>query len=301
MRSSSAARLTIRLLAFCLVVGCVGEANAQQPSKVFTFWDVSAQSFQEGEVFDNFERAFVVPDKVKRLAIQSAEPGMKHLPARLGSLVNLEVLEISCLEQLEDLPEEIGELRKLEELIIDNGNGCSMNVSLPRSIGQLGNLRVLRLYGALDPREIGLEKSARRAKSKSLPETLSNLRKLEELDLGRNGLRSIPPQIASLRRLKRLGLDYNNLREIPSFVGNLTSLKELSLRSNGGVNLPESLGRLKGLHVSMGNNALTLKEQKQLRSRFPKLVFSFDNEFDDSAANEEPAGRKPKARRGRKR
>jgi hypothetical protein len=227
---------------------------------------------------------------------------LKHLPARLGTLVNLEKLEMSCLEKLEDLPEEIGELRKLESLIIDNGNGCQMNISLPRSIGGLEHLKVLTLYGALDPRDLdsGLPPS-RRVTFKRLPPTVANLRNLEELDLGRNGLPAVPVEIGSLRKLKRLGLDYNNIREVPSSIGNLKNLRELSLRANGGVRLPQSLAALRGLRVYMGNNSLKLKDQQKLRSRFPKIVFFFDNEFDDEAANEQPAAPKSKARGARKR
>ena len=247
------------------------------------------------------EQAFRAPEKVRRLVLQNEDPELRHLPPGLGSLVNLEALEVSCLEKLEALPEEIGRLRKLEELIIDNGNGCRMNVSLPRSVGQLANLRVLRLYGALDPREDALEEQAGRARSKRLPDTVANLQRLEELDLGRNGLRSVPPQVASLRRLKRLGLDYNDIREIPAFVGDLTNLRELSLRSNRVTRLPQSLARVKGLRVFMGNNSLTLAGQRKLRGRFPNIAFSFRNEFDDSAANEVAGRPKSRARRGRRR
>ncbi|MFL6253390.1 MAG: leucine-rich repeat domain-containing protein [Pyrinomonadaceae bacterium] len=220
---------------------------------------------------------------------------MKHLPPGLGSLVNLEALEMACLEKLVDLPEEIGKLSKLEELIIDNGNGCSMNVSLPRSIGRLTNLRVLRLYGALDGREVGAETPARPARNKPLPDTLANLQKLEELDLGRNGISTVPAVVASLQGLKKLSLDYNDLHELPSFVGELKNLQELSLNANGGMRLPQSLAGLKGLKVYMGNNKLTLVAQKQLRARFPDAVFSFENEYDDDAANQEAP--KPKRRR----
>ena len=252
----------------------------------------------QAQAFESLEKAFVEPEKVRRLVLQSEDPETRHLPSRIGTLVNLEALELACLEKLEDLPEEIGALRKLEELIIDNGNGCSMNVALPRSIGRLENLRVLRLYGALDGRDADDGTAASRQRSKPLPDTLSNLSKLEELDLGRNGITSVPTQVGSLRGLKKLGLDFNEISELPSFVGDLKNLEELSLRSNGGVSLPQSLAGLKGLKVFMGNNKLTLQEQKQLRSRFPGALFDFENEFDDDAANEMP---KPKAQRARRR
>lgn len=249
---------------------------------------------QEEGAFDSLEKALREPGKVKRLAIQGGEdPETKHLPPGLGRLINLEALELACLEKLEDLPEEIGQLQKLKELVIDNGNGCSMNVALPRSVGRLMNLRVLRLYGALDGRDVG--EPAHNALSKVLPDTLAELQGLEELDLGRNGLGSVPPQVASLRGLKKLSLDYNDIRQLPSFVGELPNLRELSVNANGGVALPASLSKIKGLKLFMGNNRLTLAAQRQLRTRFPNAVFSFENEYDDDAANQEAP--KPRTRR----
>jgi hypothetical protein len=243
-------------------------------------------------VFDSFEKAFATPEKVTRLIISVDEGGLKHLPAAFRRLVNLEVLEISCLEQLKDLPDSIGNLRKLEKIIIDNGNGCGMSILLPASIGQLHHLRVLRLYGALDPLDLSPDRAKHAVKRKSLPASLANLANLEELDLGRNGIGRIPPQVASFHRLKKLNLDYNQIGEIPSFIGNLTSLKEMSLISNASgpkrpIMLPASLGQLRGLKVSMGNNYLTLKDQERIRKRFPKVAFSFDNDIDDGAVNEE--------------
>jgi Leucine-rich repeat (LRR) protein len=297
LRSSPLSLFTIGLLSACVFTSSLlRDANAARAFGADALRRESHESFQEDGAFDSLAQALRSPEKVRRLVLQKEDPTIKHLPAGLGRLVNLEALELSCLEQLEDLPEEIGRLRKLEELVIDNGNGCSMNVSLPRSIGELSNLRVLRLYGALDGREIGSEASARPTQSKRLPDTLANLQKLEELDLGRNGIRSVPPQVASLRSLKKLALDYNSIREVPSFVGELKNLEELSLNANGGARLPQSLSGLKGLKVFMGNNRLTLSAQRSLRARFPTAVFSFENEYDDDAANQEP----PKPRRGRR-
>ena len=279
------------VVALCLFACALGGARVERVG------EARGSLVQEEAAVESLEEAFKAPLKVRRLALSGVDPETRHLPARLGTLVNLESLEIACLEKLEDLPEEIGALRNLRELVIDNGNGCSMNVRLPRSIGRLENLRALRLYGALDGRDLDAEEGARKNLSKPLPDTLANLARLEELDLGRNGIRAVPQQVGSLRGLKKLGLDYNELRQLPSFVGNLTNLRELSLRSNGGVRLPDSLANIKRLRIFMGNNKLTLLEQRRLRARFPGATFSFENEFDDDAANEEP---KPKGRKRRR-
>jgi len=248
---------------------------------------ITLTSIMYAESFDSFEQAFVAPEKVTTLSIKEYDPAIEHLPSQLGTLINLVELDISCLENLEDLPREIGNLKKLEKLIIDNGNGCQMNVSLPESIGNLSNLKVLRLYGALDPTPSNTNEPIRPSRVKSLPGTIGKLQNLEELDLGRNRMKSIPSQIASLQNLKRLALDYNDIHELPAFVGNLKNLQELSVCANGGIKLPKSLSNLNGLKIFMGDNNVKIKDQEKLRRLFPKATFSFENEFDDSAANEE--------------
>ena len=264
---------------------------------------ITFTSIMHAESFDSLEQALVAPEKATTLSILCCvdlskdgkevgetkyDPAIKHLPSQLGTLINLVELDISCLENLEDLPSEIGNLKKLEKLVIDNGNGCQMNISVPESIGNLSNLKVLRLYGALDPTDLSdTNKPIPPSKVKSLPGTIGKLQNLEELDLGRNRIKSIPSQIASLQKLKRLALDHNDIDELPAFVGNLKNLQELSVCSNGGIKLPKSLANLNGLKIFMGNNRLKIKDQKKLRRLFPKATFSFENEFDDSAANEE--------------
>ncbi len=181
---------------------------------------ITLTSVMHAESFDSFEQAFVAPEKVTTLSITKYDPALKHLPSQLSTLTNLVELDISCLENLEDLPTEIGKLEKLERLIIDNGNGCQMNISVPESIGNLSNLKVLRLYGALDPTESDTNKPIQPSKVKSLPGTIGKLQNLEELDLGRNRIKSIPSPIASLQNLRRLALDYNDIHELPPFVGN---------------------------------------------------------------------------------
>lgn len=301
MKGNAALRFAIGLIAFCFLLGSAATANAQEPTGADDLDDSPCSRFAKDETFDSFTKALQTPEKVRCLApnFEGNDLNMKRLPTGLGTLVNLEVLSFACLEQLETLPEEIGNLRKLEALIVDNGNGCSMNILLPGSIGKLENLRVLKLYGALDAREIGQPASPSRIKS--LPDSIVNLRKLEVLDLGRNGLPAVPPQVSRLSNLKTLRLDFNALRAVPAFVGNLENLEELALDANERIaDLPASMTKFATLRVSLGGNALKLRQQKSLRSRFPKIVFSFESEFDDARANEEV--RKPKAiRRPRRR
>jgi Leucine-rich repeat (LRR) protein len=235
--------------------------------------------------FNDLQQALQASEKARSLSIITDDTGIKHLPPEIGKLVNLEELKIACLESLEDLPAEIGYLKNLKYLIMDNGNGCQMNVLIPESIGELSNLKVLNLYGALDQK--GLELGALQSQAKPLPKSFNNLANLEELNLGRNGLASVPMQIASLENLKILTLDYNDIHVIPDFIGNLKNLRILSLIGNGGIKLPPSLSNIKGLKVNMGNNHLSIKDQEKLKLQFPNIIFSFENDYDDSISNEE--------------
>ena len=238
-----------------------------------------------GASFDNLAQALKSPEKVTQLTIRD-DTNLKHLPPKFSSLINLKELDMHCLELLEDLPADLGRLTKLEKIVIDNGNGCGMNVTIPASIGELKSLKVLRLFGALDPSG----QSEALSKVKSLPTTIANLQNLEELDLGRNAFESLPAEIGQLKNLKKLVLDYNEIHEIPASIGELSNLKELSVASNAGIKLPESLSKISGLKILMGNNYLKLKDQEELRRRFPNATFDFTNEYDDDAANEEQPG-----------
>jgi Leucine-rich repeat (LRR) protein len=246
----------------------------------------------------DLDSAFANPYKVIHLIISPINNNpytkyidLHHLPPMIGKLSNLKILEISCLEKLEDLPVEIGQLGKLEKLIINNGNGCVMNITIPNSIGLLQNLKELTLYGALDAAYLIRMDSLDNTKNplsviKNLPNELGQLKNLEVLDLGRNGLKYFPPQIEHLIHLKRLLLEYSQIEEIPAFISDLNELHELDLSKNGHVRFPDSMKQMKNLSVKMGDNDLTRMEQLELMYRFPDISFDFENEYSDG--NEEP-------------
>src|SRR6476661_1173431 len=178
---------------------------------------ITLTSVMHADSFDSFEQAFVSPEKVTTLSITKYDPAMKHLPSQLGTLINLVELDISCLENLEDLPSEIGDLKKLEKLIIDNGNGCQMNISVPESIGNLSNLKVLRLYGALDPTPSDTNEPIPPSRVKTLPGTIGNLQKLSVC--GNGGIK-LPKSLSNLNGLK-IFIGNNHLKIKDQAAGNL--------------------------------------------------------------------------------
>ena len=177
--------------------------------------------------------------------------------SKIGQFKGLEKLTIVCLEELLEIPEEIGQLKDLKELNMDNGNGCSMNAQLPDSIGQLGELKLLNLAGAQDSRPNGNKKIKDPVQ---LPQSLSKLNKLETLDLSRNGFLEIPMVVSKVPNLKRLILNFNSIESLPDWLAN-SSIIEVSLRNNC---------KISGSH----------KKQEELSKKFPKIHFDFSNDFD---------------------
>jgi len=203
----------------------------------------------------------------------------------LGKFTDLEVLQISCVEKLRSLPDSIGRLTRLKELIIDNGNGCSMNPVLPESIGNLSSLEKLVLIGAQDPRGPGETADPQMRERHKFPASMSRLKNLVYLDLGRNGLEEIPEFVRDLPKLKTLGFAWNmKLKEVPAFLVNLQELTTLKLDSDGLADLPDFLNKLPKLNViTLGDNCKITRSRAKmadLKRRFPRVKFDFTNEYD---------------------
>ncbi|XP_039165161.1 disease resistance protein TAO1-like [Eucalyptus grandis] len=152
---------------------------------------------------------------------------------------------ISC-GKLKNLPERLGELRKLEELLVDNTSigiiptciefltelkmlsavGCEKLTSVPSSISHLVNLSTLKL---------------KRCKAlHELPDSIQACRKLQHLSLagcyeltkipssiGKMGELELPDSIGELTKLKILRISHTEIEKLPSAIGKLTSLQEL--------------------------------------------------------------------------
>lgn len=204
----------------------------------------------------------------------------RALVSSLGDYKNLEALSITCLVSLKAIPDSIGHLTKLRELTIDNGNGCSMNPMLPVDFGNLHSLEKLVLYGAQDPRM----PDGQPAKRHKFPQSMSRLKNLTYLDLGRNGFKHIPAFVGDLPNLGELRFEFNDLKKVPPFISSLHKLKVLRLKGNGLDVLPNFLNNLPNLKsISLGNNCKITQSparMKQLKERFPRVAFDFMDEYD---------------------
>jgi Leucine-rich repeat (LRR) protein len=220
------------------------------------------------------------PSQVKELAIGKQNSALLN---KLKEYQNLEVLTIHCVESLQALPDDIGQLRKLRELDMNNGNGCSMNPLLPESIGNLQALKKLDLYGAQDPSQIGDDNGPQPMQRHKFPKSMSKLTGLTYLDLGRNGLEEIPDFVKDLKHLKEFGFAWNNIQTLPPFLATLRELQTLRLDSDGLTDIPAFLRGPKLSLLTLGGNcAITANasKRKALEQQFHGVKLVFEGEYD---------------------
>lgn len=156
------------------------------------------------------------------------------IPASLGSLDQLEVLNFSRNYVSGTIPKELGNLANLQELDL---SGNDIGGEIPAELGRLGNLKTLDLNG--------------NDLWGNIPPELGNLDNLERLDFSSNALRGlIPTEFGNLTKLEILDLAWNELGgTLSPGLGNMISLKTIRLFENQLVGpIPETFGNLLALN-----------------------------------------------------
>ena len=162
--------------------------------------------------------------KLKQLILQRCI-GLSKIHASLENLKCLIRLDLNGCKCLESLPENLGNIKGLEELDVSE----TAITELPSSFVLLKNLIVLSL---------GRCKGLSSNKFISFP--LIQKRRVNPTDiLGRT--------LSNSRFLTHLNLSYCNLQAIPDSLGCLSSLEVLCLSGNNFVCLPESTTQLSNL------------------------------------------------------
>ncbi|MHA1642117.1 MAG: leucine-rich repeat domain-containing protein [Candidatus Helarchaeota archaeon] len=205
-------------------------------------------------------------------------------PDWIGKFKRLQLLRFNSnkSDKLATLPDSIGDLSSLEELV-----GFNNDLKwLPESIGKLSSLRRADLHNnKLErfPESIGnlsnLEELIIKSnKIKVIPETIGNLRSIKTLDLSKNDIKIIPESIGNLKNsLRILTLGDNNLNEVPSSIGNLSNLEILDISHNSIKSLPPSFRKLVLLR-EMFLDGNPLEKIPEYIYDLPKLtLFSVEN------------------------
>jgi Leucine-rich repeat (LRR) protein len=99
-----------------------------------------------------------------------------------------------------------------------------------------------------------------------LPESISQLKFLQTLDLRNNNLTELPESIGKLEFLEELILHDNALKSIPESIGNLKNLGLLHLDNNNLTTLPDSICNLKTwAPIGLTNNKIDSLSEKILK------------------------------------
>ncbi|KAH7848482.1 hypothetical protein Vadar_003219 [Vaccinium darrowii] len=168
-----------------------------------------------------------------------------RIPASIGHLSGLTLLNLSYNSISYEIPQEIGHL---EELSILGLTGNNISGKIPISIGSLKNL-------------IELDLSINELEG-TIPTSFENFQRLLSLDLSHNKLNgSIPEEIFNLRSLStHLNLSNNLLTgPLPQEIGTLNSVVAVDISNNGlSETIPNSIGDCKSLEkLLLANNTFT--------------------------------------------
>ncbi|GMI63603.1 FLAGELLIN-SENSITIVE 2 [Hibiscus trionum] len=163
--------------------------------------------------------------------------GINHfegeIPGEIGNLLSLEILNIQDIKSFKGgIPSSIFNISSLKIINLSNSN---LSGSIPPSIGECYNLRVLLL-------------SANKFRG-IIPRCIWNSTMLQEIGLYGNNLEGSLPSMINLPKVEELYLWGNKLSgNIPSSISNASMLKHLELTKNffSGP-IPETLGNLRHL------------------------------------------------------
>ena len=168
-------------------------------------------------------------------------------PAAMRPKVGLHPPGVRVMWQL---PSELGQLSQLRTLRL---GGPLLTGVIPPELGQLANLEQLtlagsRLSGAVPPELGQLTKLGKLELHHNLltalPPELGQLTQLSVLSLVGNRLTALPPELGQLIRLRTLGLAGNQLTALPPELVKLNNLEDLGLAGNQLTTLPSGWGRL---------------------------------------------------------
>lgn len=169
--------------------------------------------------------------RLERLIIEACK-NLTSVDPSIGLLKGLIFLNLRKCWRLTKLPEQLGSMEELTELLIDatrveevpisggmkklevlSANSCRFLNQIPESIGSLENLKRLSLEYCV--------------RLKKLPDSIGQLTSLVELTLSYSGVKMLPDSVGNLRNLEFLKIDNMTATCLPGDLGTLEKLKVL--------------------------------------------------------------------------
>ncbi|KAK3435865.1 hypothetical protein EUGRSUZ_C00297 [Eucalyptus grandis] len=142
---------------------------------------------------------------------------LKEIDPSIQYAKRLLLLNLSGCGSLKMLPEQLGELEHLEELVVDN----TQIKEIPPCIGSLKKLK------RISAQRLSWLLIGDHSPLKKIPSSIGKLGELVELVLTAASIKGLPESIGELNKLKFLRLNYSMIERLPSSIGKLQSLQEL--------------------------------------------------------------------------
>ncbi|XP_065622821.1 disease resistance protein RUN1-like [Quercus suber] len=171
---------------------------------------------------------------------------LSSLPNVCCYLMSLKILTLSGCSKINELPENLRNIKGLEELDVSE----TAIIELPSSFVLLKNLKVLSLRGCEGLSSI--------SSKKLISFSLMRKRRVED------PMGMLVRSLSDLWSLTELDLSYCNLQEIPNDLGCLSSIKYLVLKGNDFVCLPESTTQLSNMKILFLSGCTHLRSLPEL-------------------------------------
>jgi leucine-rich repeat protein SHOC2 len=242
---------------------------------------------------------------LSHLTIKISNPEFTEIPIEIAEIRSLESLTIEgryihkiktnekpfkklkhltiLNTNLQALPENLGKIIQLREIIIDNDSALS---SIPSAIGKLPILKNIELSNIPLlhnlPDEFGKLQSLLYLKIincssfTTLSKSFAELQSLYQLELsGLNEMKNLPDDFSKLRSLQVLGItNCTKLNALPKSFGSLPLLTYLHLSNLAGITeLPESFGKLQQLESLTIQHCQNFKLLSESFYKLPELRF----------------------------
>lgn len=181
---------------------------------------------------------------------------LTQLPSQISQLTQLTVLNASS-NQLTEIPTEIFALKSLQVLTLSQNQIQVIPQHMPSQLPNLVTFRIAANAVHTLPNQLHQWTRMRHFQLGSvfggnhlteLPESITEMPVLEELDVSYNQLRSIPHDF-EIQSLQILNLSHNQLDFLPTSITRCSKLKSLNLSKNHLTSLPADLVNLRRLEL----------------------------------------------------